>query len=53
MIEVKTKNDLNFTPFERFDIPFKEGEDIPDQVEYSKMKTNELIRIGILLLNQF
>lgn len=54
MIEAKTKKEMNFICLnERFEIPYKENEDIPEQIDYSKINTNEIIHIGILALNQF
>ena len=54
MIEVKLKKELCFTSLdERFEIPYTNEENIPPQIDYSKLNTNELIHIGILALNKF
>ena len=54
MIEAKLKKELCFTSLdERFDVPYTNEEDIPRQIDYSKLNTNELIHIGILALNKF
>ena len=52
--EVKYPIEYHFKSLEeRFEIPYSEEEDIPEQIDFSKTNTNEMIHIGILALNEF
>ena len=54
MTEVKCKKILKFNSLdERFEIPYREEEGFPEQIDSSKVNINEIIHIGILSLNQF
>lgn len=53
MEEIKFQKNYHFKSLEeKFEIPYTE-EDIPNQIDYSKDNTNEIIHIGILALNKF
>ena len=52
--EVKYPKEYHFNSLEeRFENPYTEEENIPNQIDFSKTNTNEMIHIGILALNEF
>ena len=54
MIEVKSPKILHFSSLkERFETPYTEEDNIPEQTDASKENTNEMIHIGIIALNKF
>ena len=53
MEQIKLQKNYHFKSLEeKFEIPYTE-EDIPNQIDYSKENTNEIIHIGILALNKY
>ena len=54
MIEVKYQKELHFNSLEeRFEIPYREEEGLPEQIDVSSINTNEIVHIGLLSLNRF
>ena len=54
MLQLKYEKEYHFNSLEeRFEIPYTEEEGLPEQIDVSKVNTNEIVHLGLLALNKF